>query len=444
MDSGSGGKLPALEAVEDLRAGYGVTYSEIAQALGASEVTLHRWRNGSGGEPTAVYLQRLDSLGQFVGELKAVFPDSTKADQWLDAQLAVLNGTTPRQLLCQGQFDRLIPLLSAQKAAGTGVAENLPKSPLLLERDSGWYNLGVPRVHTGILARRGEEILKLLAKRSIKIPAGNRIDEAIKTLDKLSDRKWIPSEKEREKGEAVLEAIRTLWEAFLIVDAAYSRPWERATPFTNDVLKYLLEGAPTSKADANPRARDIQFEMYIAALFTLARADILPGEPDLRFLYHGEYLGIAAKRVRSLKVDTLREAMAYGGKQLANHKLRGFLALNVDAHLDNFTLSSDATASGRSFNQQIAHVHEEFRKMTNRPAVIGIILLGNRAEWIFDGAQKPTIRWNSPMQVLGLSDLESDERLREYFDQHFAPRLQDGLRRVARLVSGENGTTDSR
>lgn len=303
---------------------------------------------------------------------------------------------------------------------------------LTLQYASGWRNLGVPRVNTYTLARRGEEVLAHLGQRGVRLPPGNRVQLAIRTIDRLNANSLVPSEDDPSTCRETGEALRTLWEAFFIMHAALDRKWQR-DPFPNELLRYMLKGAPIAQGESNPDARAKEFELYVAAMFAAARADVQAGEPDLRFLYHGEYLGVAAKRVRSVEIDTLVKDMRDGGDQIARQGLRGFLALNLDAYLDSLDITVAGEALGASFNRSVEAAHGELLRLTYRP-IIGVMILGNRVEWVFDEA-KPSIRWTSPTQVLGFSELEPEERFREYFDTHFTPRLEAGLSRVAALVA---------
>jgi uncharacterized protein (DUF2384 family) len=105
-----------LEALERLHEEFGFRYGELAQALNASEPTLHRWRNGSGGEPTPVYLKRLDAFKAFLAELADLFADRKAAATWLNQPLAVLKGQTPRQMILDGHVDRVTGVLYALNA----------------------------------------------------------------------------------------------------------------------------------------------------------------------------------------------------------------------------------------------------------------------------------------------------------------------------------------
>src|ERR1700722_17482314 len=91
-----------LEAVERLHTDFGFRYAELAQALNTSEPTLHRWRRGTGGEPTPVYLKRLEALQAFLEELDDLFAKRAAARAWLDASLPVLKGRTPREMIRDG------------------------------------------------------------------------------------------------------------------------------------------------------------------------------------------------------------------------------------------------------------------------------------------------------------------------------------------------------
>jgi len=105
-----------LEALERLHGEFGFRYLELAQALNTSEPTLHRWRRGTGGEPTHVYVKRLEALEAFLKELDDLFADTRAARAWLDKSLSVLKERTPRQMILEGHVDRVTGLLYALNA----------------------------------------------------------------------------------------------------------------------------------------------------------------------------------------------------------------------------------------------------------------------------------------------------------------------------------------
>ena len=108
--------LRELEAVERLHSDFGFNYAELARALNTSEPTLHRWRRGTGGEPTPVYVKRLEALEAFLQELDALFRGKRAAAAWLERPLSVFKGRTPRDMILDGHVDRVTGVLYALNA----------------------------------------------------------------------------------------------------------------------------------------------------------------------------------------------------------------------------------------------------------------------------------------------------------------------------------------
>ena len=103
-----------LEAIERLHNEFDFTYAQLAQD--PSEPTLHRWRRGTGGEPTPVYLKRLEAFEAFLEELDDLFASKRAAAAWFDKPLSVLKDRTPRELILDGHVDRVTGLLYALNA----------------------------------------------------------------------------------------------------------------------------------------------------------------------------------------------------------------------------------------------------------------------------------------------------------------------------------------
>ena len=112
-------RIRELEAVVRLHGEFGFRYLELAQALNTSEPTLHRWRRGTGGEPTPVYLKRLEALEAFLEELDDLFAEQETARAWLDKPLRVLKQRTPRQMMLDGHVDRVTGVLYALNAGAS-------------------------------------------------------------------------------------------------------------------------------------------------------------------------------------------------------------------------------------------------------------------------------------------------------------------------------------
>lgn len=121
----------ARAAIERAHRALGLTYSEIARALGANSSTLHRWRSGA-STPTGVFRTRCTALNDLVDVLEQVNPDPTESRNWLEQPLHPLSGKTPHEVLLAGRPDLLTGLLLARGAT----VRMLDPSPPPMSRES--------------------------------------------------------------------------------------------------------------------------------------------------------------------------------------------------------------------------------------------------------------------------------------------------------------------
>ena len=98
-----------LRYVEEAHDALGLTYRQVAAAIGADESTLHRWRAGE-TEPRSVFLSRMDALHEFQQELSdLVKPEAAR--EWLRTPVPALDGRRPVDLLEDGRIEPLTRLL---------------------------------------------------------------------------------------------------------------------------------------------------------------------------------------------------------------------------------------------------------------------------------------------------------------------------------------------
>lgn len=98
-----------LRYVEQAHDALGLTYRQLAAAIGADESTLHRWRSGE-SEPRSVFLSRMGALHEFQQELFDAVPPGA-AREWLRTPVPALDGRRPVDLLEEGRIETLIRLL---------------------------------------------------------------------------------------------------------------------------------------------------------------------------------------------------------------------------------------------------------------------------------------------------------------------------------------------
>ena len=300
-------------------------------------------------------------------------------------------------------------------------------------RDAGWQVYESVRLSPSVLAARGRQILDKLADRRIRIPAGNRIEQAIRLTDEAN----ASSDALREQPEAELyrfrEAFRTLLESFIIVHTIYDRP--RQTAWYNDeMLSRLLRGASTEKDDKNPHARNTQFELLVAASLILGGADIRHEEPDFSMLFHGKRVGIAVKRVRSLKTETLRRELVDAARQIRDSTRTGFVAANLDSRINELDTSSDLDRLGKSFHEQVSVAHDTMHEISEREAVIGYMFYGSWFGWALDG-EMPRLEFHVPAQIRCFTtNAAQTARCFEFFGP-LHQRHSRGLATIMQLIS---------
>jgi transcriptional regulator with XRE-family HTH domain len=116
---------PHLEALEAAHRELGLSYDEIAQALGANASSLHGWRAGDTG-PSPVFRHRLAALAELTAAVRGLRrrPGTRTVAAWLDApavEVPGLGGERPRASLAAGQLERLAALVTAAVTAAAVV-----------------------------------------------------------------------------------------------------------------------------------------------------------------------------------------------------------------------------------------------------------------------------------------------------------------------------------
>jgi hypothetical protein len=104
-----------LHAIDEVQELLGLQLKQIAQVLGADESTLHRWRSGFvPGGPSKMYLMKLETLHEFVTELRDAFRTPEAARRWVwESRPPILNGERPIDLLLAGKMERVTAVLWA-------------------------------------------------------------------------------------------------------------------------------------------------------------------------------------------------------------------------------------------------------------------------------------------------------------------------------------------
>jgi hypothetical protein len=79
---------------------------------------------------------------------------------------------------------------------------------------------------------------------------------------------------------------------------------------------------------ANTKARDLQYQLYLTALFELSGIDVENSEPDFKFNYLNEIFSVACKRISSQ--NKIYKRIKQAEKQILQNGERGFIAISLD------------------------------------------------------------------------------------------------------------------
>jgi hypothetical protein len=98
-------------------------------------------------------------------------------------------------------------------------------------------------------------------------------------------------------------------------------------PAFRPLLRELLSGPEQRQAMEKSSSRDIQFQLYVAAVLRRARFEVRNQEPDVGVIVGHHRLAVACKRIRSPKKLVTR--VKEGIQQIKRTGLQGWVALDL-------------------------------------------------------------------------------------------------------------------
>ncbi|HZS57713.1 MAG TPA: hypothetical protein VFA43_00485 [Gemmatimonadaceae bacterium] len=293
----------------------------------------------------------------------------------------------------------------------------------------------LPRTGSGELQALLDVSLRHLEAVGITIPSDCRQKRALSLLRRINNGQVLL----RPDDSILLHRIetnwRTAWETVLISHAIYNRRRQRSrTPFTNDRLRRMMGGHELGDTPSSAYARDVQFELFVAALFAHTAVDVQGGEPDLRVTLGYERIGIAAKRVRSLKPARIAEHVNRAVVQIRDTGLRGMIALNLDARLEGANLPAAAEERGNLFVERLDIVLNHIKPCVDDPNILGIIVFAQCARWVFpagDESHIPILDAAMPVRWLTWDDNPSMRLLLDDYQRAWRSAVE---RNVADII----------
>lgn len=297
-----------------------------------------------------------------------------------------------------------------------------------------WYYSPEPwRMGSGNLEGLLESSLDLLTQLQIRVPAHGRHRRALARLAAANraaelDRVLPPTDR-----EGLEFAHRTAWETVIICVAAFRyRRRSTTTPFTCERLHALMDGAETYGTERS-HARDIQFELFIAAQLVLGSLDVFDGEPDLQFRYGPERVGVAAKRLASLEPSQVRRNIKKAADQIAASGMRGWIALNLDSKFYGVPVHGRRQDLLKRFAAAFDSVNPIAAEFTVRKDVLGVLAYGHLSGWRTRRAARPELIIRAPFRWLCWEGDEPGATLLfDDFSRGWRPRVSSAIEAIMR------------
>lgn len=248
----------------------------------------------------------------------------------------------------------------------------------------------------------------------IRVAPGSKLILARKTLTgSRMTRTEQPGAKDR---RIVAEAWRTAIEFWSIAMAMHPR----ATLPT--VLAEKLTTAvggnedPSHHTPSSERARDMQFELWLASWLAMGDRIVESGEPDLRTTVWFNWRGIAAKRVTA--PGKIRRRAQEAARQVQAHTGKGFIAVALDNYSRRRGRVVTSPRGGMRFFSAYPEVAETEAWVAEKaPWVLGIMWFGWAAAWR-PGQPRPVLSMTQLQRVTILASGAEGERVTDYFAEH--------------------------
>ena len=293
-------------------------------------------------------------------------------------------------------------------ADGRGRQRPLPRDPRRYGMDQ--------RVSFGALLDRYRRALDHLEKVGVRISPHSRLRSYERRLDSLAA---TPLDSV-DVGflEQVIFDLREIDEIAEISEDTSTKP----TPQESERLRLLGKGHEHPDPElAASASRDLQFELYLKAIFRRAGLDARCGDPDVFIRVGGTDFPVEAKRPKSPK--TLDGNLRDAARKLSAQSTPGVVALGADflvrprGHLLQVSDPQSLSASGNLLLDELSDRYANlFAKRLRRPNVLGL-LLGFRIPAQMGG--RPTVcslvsrwhlDWSDPHRADGKPLLDAFEQ----------------------------------
>lgn len=281
---------------------------------------------------------------------------------------------------------------------------------------------------SGAMADRLEQSLAGLEAMRVDVPPSGRHRLALRTL-----RRWNESGGLADAGDSQLKRIeaahRVMWETYVITVAADRMRRKASSPFTLHKLQEMMGGGLDAEGkDVEPR--NVQFELYVAALLNLTGLSVAQGEPDM--LYHDgrDWVGVAAKRIKSMRDDQVARNVKKARAQIADSKKPGWIALNFDTRFVDVDPLVEQDALLKQFERVFDQANRALIEIQNTKMILGFMIFGHCTSWRREEDGTRSFHTAYPLHWVRWADSDLEQERFEHFCDLWMDRLTNRMERL--------------
>lgn len=296
-------------------------------------------------------------------------------------------------------------------------------SERFLNRGVQWSPGAETSVRPSIAIARAKWAIDRYGELGVRQPPGNRLEKSRSFLAEFAGRKAPFDSVDEELLHRIAECTQTCIEHYLIARSTESSSGRLSDEMLRK-LKESLTGAEVADRELDSPGRDTQFELFMHALLVMGDVSVWIAEPDLRFLYNAEEVGLAAKRVK--RPGQLRPRFNGAVKQIERSGIRGFVAVNADLLLRDLGSEGNADEGLVQFEEW----PEAFRRIdeafASHPLVLGCLAFGTDAIWDLEEGQ-PSVQVRSFRDYKVYAKTSEEAEVAERFFPHMRARIRQRL-----------------
>jgi len=281
-------------------------------------------------------------------------------------------------------------------------------------------------VRPSIAIARAKWAIGRYGQLGVRHPPGSRLEESRSFLAEFAGRKAPFDAADEELLHRIAECTQTCFEHYLIARSTGTI----AGNLSSEMLRKLeksLTGDEVADGEVDSPGRDTQFELFMHALLVMGDIPVWIAEPDLRFLYNGEEVGLAAKRVK--RPGQLRPRFNEAVKQIESSSVRGFVGVNADLLVRYLGSEGHAAEIGARFEERLKALKRIDEDFVSHPLVIGRLVFGTDTIWDL-GKDRPTLEGSRFHDYRVYAKSEEEATAAERF---FPPMMARIRQRLAKL-----------